>query len=326
MAADASSGSSTIKLRNGTYKLTIDGVNKDASATGDLDLSGNITIKGSGSRGTIIDGNNLDRVIHVLQGNVKISGVTIEHGLASMGGGLLNTGGQVSLSSVVVANNRAVGAETAKESLAAAVVSGAPGNNGRDGTAGMGGGIYNGAGSLSISNSTISGNQAQGSGGGRGSDGESARGVSIAGKNVPDATGGIGGKGGAGAAAFGGGIYNAKGASLVLSGTIISSNIALGGRGGQGGTGGVGTGADTGAVTKSPPTPGGNGTGGVGGAGGAGGVAEGGGLFNLGAVQMQGTTNTFKRNIAAGGAGGTGGVGGAGIGGAGGNSVAGTQR
>src|SRR5262249_49354508 len=76
-----------------------------------------------------------------------------------------------------------------------------------------------------------------------------------------------GGNGGAGAAAFGGGIYNAKGASLVLSGTIIPSNSALGGRGGQGGTGGVSPGAGAGAVTYSPPARGGNRTGGVGGGG-----------------------------------------------------------
>ena len=86
MAADAAGGSSTIKLRNGIYELTLDGVNKDAGATGDLDLKGNITIKGSGAcAGTIIDGNNIDRVIHVLAGNVKISGVTIEHGMAKHG-------------------------------------------------------------------------------------------------------------------------------------------------------------------------------------------------------------------------------------------------
>src|SRR5262249_49354509 len=64
---------------------------------------------------------------------------------------------------------------------------------------------------------------------------------------------------------------------------------------------------------------------GVGGAGGAGGVAEGGGLFNLGTVQMQGPPTTLRQNVAAGGAGGTGGAGGDGIGGAGGNSVAGRK-
>ena len=102
MAADARGGSSTIKLRNGTYTLTIAGANEDASATGDLDIKSNLNIIGSGSRGTIIDGNSLDRVIEVLSGKVNISGVTIRHGMASTGGGLLNNGGRLTLSSVVV--------------------------------------------------------------------------------------------------------------------------------------------------------------------------------------------------------------------------------
>ena len=68
MAADARGGSNTIILRSGTYTLTIAGANEDAGATGDLDITRNLTIKGSGSGSTIIDGNNLDRVIQVLQG------------------------------------------------------------------------------------------------------------------------------------------------------------------------------------------------------------------------------------------------------------------
>ena len=77
MAADARGGSNTINLPSGTYTLTIAGANEDASATGDLDITSNLTIKGSGSSSTIIDGNNLDRVIQVLQGKATISGVTI---------------------------------------------------------------------------------------------------------------------------------------------------------------------------------------------------------------------------------------------------------
>jgi hypothetical protein len=109
MAADSQGGSSTINVPSGTYKLTIAGANEDASASGDLDITTNLTIKGAGSSSTIIDGNNLDRVIQVLRGNTNISGVTIQDGLASIGGGLLNSGGQVTLSSVTVTGNRAVG-------------------------------------------------------------------------------------------------------------------------------------------------------------------------------------------------------------------------
>ena len=77
MAADAKGGSNTISLKGGTYTLTIAGANEDASATGDLDITSNLTIKGAGASSTIIDGNSLDRVIEVLHGKVNISGVTI---------------------------------------------------------------------------------------------------------------------------------------------------------------------------------------------------------------------------------------------------------
>ena len=74
MAANASRSSDLIKLGKGTFMLTIAGANEDAGATGDLDITGNVTIRGSGSRSTIIDGNSLDRVLEVLGGATTISG------------------------------------------------------------------------------------------------------------------------------------------------------------------------------------------------------------------------------------------------------------
>ena len=99
-------GSNTIILPSGTFTLTIAGAGEDASATGDLDINGNLTIKGKSSASTIIDGNNLDRVFQVLGGKVSISKVTIQHGRAvGDGGGILNSGGKVTLSSVAILNN-----------------------------------------------------------------------------------------------------------------------------------------------------------------------------------------------------------------------------
>jgi hypothetical protein len=314
MAADATAGSSTITLPKGTFKLTLAGANEDASATGDLDITNSLTIKGVSSRKTIIDGENLDRVFEIHKGNVSISGVTIQHGLASVGGGLLNSGGQVSLSSVAVLQNRAIGGAIAQESNATGAAI--------NGTNGMGGGIYNASGSVSISNSTIAGNQAQGSDGGRGHDGEFSRTPTQPGSTV---FGGRGGDGGNGYFGLGGGIYNAKGATLKLSGTVLSSNIAKGGNGGSGGSGGNGTGLLTGLLNDPRPADGGEGEGGVGGAGGTGGSAAGGGLFNAGSVLLEGRSNTISSNIAVGGAGGTGGLGGDGFGSAGGNSAAGSK-
>ena len=147
MAANARGGSNTIKLRPEMFTLTIPGANEDASATGDLDVSGNLMIKGAGK--TVIDGNSLDRVIQVLRGKVSISGVTIQHGLADTGGGLLNSGGQVSLNSVVVANNHAIGMRGQSGAPGVTDFSiGHSGGNGADGRTAIGGGVANQAGSL----------------------------------------------------------------------------------------------------------------------------------------------------------------------------------
>ena len=91
-AADAHAGSNTIIVPKGTFTLTIPGRGEDASATGDLDITGNLSIKGKNSASTIINGNQLDRVFQILSGKVSISNaMTIENGRAlEDGGGILN--------------------------------------------------------------------------------------------------------------------------------------------------------------------------------------------------------------------------------------------
>lgn len=93
-AANAKPNADTIIVPSGTFTLTIPGANETNGATGDLDINSNVTIKGKGSGSTIIDANNIDRAFQVLGGKVQIAGVTIEHGRASEGGGLLNSGGR----------------------------------------------------------------------------------------------------------------------------------------------------------------------------------------------------------------------------------------
>ena len=63
MAADAKPNADTIIVPAGMFTLTIPGAGEDNGATGDLDINGNLTLKGQGSNKTIIDGNDLDRVI-----------------------------------------------------------------------------------------------------------------------------------------------------------------------------------------------------------------------------------------------------------------------
>src|SRR5689334_20797495 len=44
IAANANAGADTITLSAGTYTLTLVGANEDAAATGDLDITGTVTI------------------------------------------------------------------------------------------------------------------------------------------------------------------------------------------------------------------------------------------------------------------------------------------
>src|SRR5262249_2170374 len=149
------------------------GANEDNAASGDLDLRHNVTIKGKGASASIIDASALDRVFHVLAGKVMISGVTIQHGRADEGGGLLNSGGQVTLTSVVIANNQAVassGAAGADDPVGRTRTdsTGGAGGNGTAGGVAMGGGISNERGSLTIAKSSLLSNQVHGGAGGQG--------------------------------------------------------------------------------------------------------------------------------------------------------------
>ena len=231
-----------------------------ASATGDLDITENLTIKGSGSTSTIIDGNSLDRVFEVLGGSTTISGVTIQNGQANnAGGGLLNLGGRVTLSSVVVVHNRADGASGFP---GAAALGNSNGGQGGNGMAALGGGIDNAAGSLKIVNSTVMGNLANGGAGGAGGQG-GLLGASPADAMVRTPSAPMGGW-----AVMGQppevAIYNAPSASLTISSTLIASNIVRAGSGGQGGGGGNAGGGDSGTASGSQARIGGKATAGVG--------------------------------------------------------------
>jgi hypothetical protein len=318
MAADASSGSNTIVLPAGTFKLTIPPAGSDGSANGDLEIASNVSIEGSTTGRTIINGNKLDRVIHIESGTVAISNAVIENGRAGTGGGILNSGGTVTLTSVQLVDNVAIGAVGAAGAPGAdRFPVGTNGGTGGAGGSGAGGAILNQAGSLTLNDCEISANEAIGGAGGNGGDGGFGgplEGIVRADVSSDDGVGGAGGLGGHGGTGDGGGVFNAAGARLILSGDTFSNNHATGGAGGVGGEGGVGEAIPSDVMGNS-------GTGGAGGAGGTGGLGAGAGLFNLGAVTFSGASTRFNGNQAKGGIGGNGGVGGAGSGGLGGEGV-----
>lgn len=130
-------GPHLINLPAGTYSLTLEGSDESGSLTGDLNIRASMSIVGSGSSDTIIDGGGLDRVIDAVLGNVTIQAVTIRGGFVDaeeesfefIGGGIRNQADLLLLDSVVTGN-----------------------------TAGSGGGVANYGGSLTIRRSTITGN------------------------------------------------------------------------------------------------------------------------------------------------------------------------
>jgi hypothetical protein len=212
-----------------------------------------------------------------------------------------------------------------------------------NGLAPQGGGLSVLGGTVSLTNVTVSDNQAVGADGadgtaagsgpgGAGIDGSSGLGGGIylgggsltlnddtIGRNVArggaggdggsGGKGGSGGNGGAGGLAAGGGIYVGDG-HLIVNDVGFESDQAIGGAGGNGGNGADGTAVHSGSITL-----GGNGVAGTAGAkggnGGAGASGEGGGLFvATGTVTI--ITSHFQSDGATGGAGGSGGRGGGG--------------
>jgi hypothetical protein len=322
-AADANpKASDTIVLPAGTFTLTRGEVS--------ILVDDHLTIEGSTKGGqTIISGNNHDRVFLTLSGNVAMSNLVIEHGSVvgqgiAQGGGLLNDGAAVTLTSVQFFDNTVSGGNGATG--AAGTTDGGVGTAGGAGGAGTnaeGGAICNLGPSLTLIGCFMNTNQANGGDGGPGGPGGAGFGGTID-RNGLAGVGGAGGAGGAAGTGEGGGVFNGLHARLVLSGDTFSKNEAFGGSAGIGGAGGIGQGGNGGNGTNGNGSAGGGGgaIGGAGGAGGLGGLGAGGGIYNGGGqITLVGSTTTFTSNEAGGGTGGPGGKGGNGIGASGGNGA-----
>jgi hypothetical protein len=205
--ANSNGQNNTITLSPGTYMLS-------PAFGGELSLSGvghTLTLQGTGQ--TVIHAGGQSRDFQVIGAvNVTLSHLTLAGGLATdsgslggaeaRGGALLFNGGTVTLNAVQILGN---------------VVQGAPG------VRAFGGGIFAHDATLTILNSTISGNRAQG--------GFGAAGAAASGNAQAGATGQDGG------GARGAGIF-VEGGALTITNSVISNNTAIGGNGGAGGKGG----------------------------------------------------------------------------------------
>ncbi|MBK8432315.1 MAG: CSLREA domain-containing protein [Chloroflexi bacterium] len=120
IAANAAAGADVITVPAGTYTLSIAGTGENAGATGDLDITGNLTINGAGASTTIINANSIDRVFHgvttagttliVAISDITIRGGNLPAGITNMGGGFASdsttTGNtNLTLNNVQISNN-----------------------------------------------------------------------------------------------------------------------------------------------------------------------------------------------------------------------------
>jgi CSLREA domain-containing protein len=163
-ACPAGGSVDTILIPAGVYTLSIAGANENADQTGDLDLTGNLTIRGVDVHTTIIDGHQLDRIFDIQPlATITIADLTIENGASgdSSGGAILHNGAALALSHVKLRGNTTrVGGGIASMGALTLDNSSISDNVAFE----RGGGIAS-TGTLTITNSTVSGNSA-GQGGG----------------------------------------------------------------------------------------------------------------------------------------------------------------
>jgi len=197
METNALAGADEIVLKSKTYVLTIPGPDAFAEQ-GDLDIRDDLLIQGNGTLDTLIDGNNLTRVFHLLDDDdmnqivVEFYDLTIRNSLVdNAGGAIRNVAEKVIIDRVALENN----------------------------VSPRGAGIYNGpGGNATIRNSVIFNNSATGypgfeRGGGIFNDGEMFLGNSTVSNNS--------------AGDIGGGIYNEG--SIHIPFTTIADNVTMSG-------------------------------------------------------------------------------------------------
>ncbi len=189
----AGNGSDVITfLLPGTYTLTqADYGGEDLSFTGDLDIDGDLTILAD-QPGVVITAHRYfhDRIIHIHNGEVVISGVVIKKGKADGDGGgiYVTAAGSLSLENSTLTQNTA---------------------------SGRGGAVATSGGTVSIVNSTLSGNTAAGGGGFAALGGTSTlTNLTITGNMVESE----------GEGAAGGGLLNA-GSILYIQNNLIAGNF-----------------------------------------------------------------------------------------------------
>jgi CSLREA domain-containing protein len=213
-AANATPGPDTIRLRAGVYTVTRPGA-EDQNASGDFDVTDSLTVTGVGPLRTVISGNRVDGLFDLFgRISVTFNSLTLRNGngIATLGGGAVNApSANVTLDHVAAVRNQANRGGAIDFGGGTLIVRNSRlANNSANG--GEGGAIHiEGAGSLLLDHSTVSGNFAF-RGGGIAAEGEP---VTVSHSTVKFNT----------AQTFGGGI-NSLGGVINFSRSSVRNNLA----------------------------------------------------------------------------------------------------
>jgi CSLREA domain-containing protein len=108
VAANSAAGADFIRVPSGLYELTRRGKREDASATGDLDIHGDVVIAVEQGGFVSIDGSPTgnweldDRILDIQSGTVEVRGIGLEDGRSDSNGGIIQNSGRLTLVDVRV--------------------------------------------------------------------------------------------------------------------------------------------------------------------------------------------------------------------------------
>ncbi len=237
-------GNDTIILPAGTYTISLPTSGcEDADANGDFDIVNTtgtpetLTITGAGAATTIINANKVDRVFDLVISTVSpivtISGVTIENGVArdctgtffNSGGGIRVQAGSLTLTDVVVNGNDAInggGIQINNPGIPGTGIinrSTISNNNANQAIGTNSGGGVNSFGVLTMINTTVSGNHAEGDGGGLAVEiSTNLRNVTITNNTADFSANGIGDGGGIA-------LESDTGPAMIIRNSIVAGNF-----------------------------------------------------------------------------------------------------
>ena len=231
-----------ITLAPGTYALDLTGADEDAAATGDLDVTENVILRGDGETAadTIVDGAALeDRLFDVTADVTIVDAMTLQNGAAQAdddrGGAIRQTEGRLTVTDAAFLGNTAPQAGGAIENTGGdlGVFDGVFTGNTTGTTPGNGGAIHAAGGTTFVQTSSFDDNVAEAGGAVWVGGGELMLDTSTFTANEA-----LGGTTDAGARQGGGAVF---GVDAVVGDTngIYTDNVAVGGEGDGAGSGGA---------------------------------------------------------------------------------------